>query len=366
MRICKINRQHSHLHHPTIVGTGLVALDVLMTDDCGNVETALGGSAGNVLAILGHLGWSSTPVAQLGMDEAAARIKVEFGKLGANTQFLLQSEQLSTPVVYQYPAKSGHSHEFSFRCPICGLKRGFVPPSDDGTVMSDLRGIEAPDVFYFDRVTPWALELAERYREVGSLVVFEPSAVGSDLEAFRRGVRVAHILKYADDRIADIEGVDLSSVDVEIQTHGKRGLQFRLADSPSMWHNLSAFDIPYVADTAGAGDWCTSGFLYALVGSIFESQGSARISTRRIRESLRFGQILAALNCMEKGARGLARRHPSETLIKLATLIRGGMTSPFEQTAAGSDDRADRLHSAQPSKSLDALFTSLCCEPLAH
>jgi fructokinase len=300
------------------------------------------------------------------MDEAAARIKFEFRKLGANTQFLLQSEQTSTPVVYQYPAKSGHSHEFSFRCPFCGLKRGFVPPSDDGTVLSDLRVIAAPDVFYFDRVTPWALELAERYREMGSLVMFEPSTIGSDLESFRRSIRAAHIVKYADDRIADIEDVDLSTVTVEIQTHGKQGLQFRLTDSPSTWHSLGAVDIPYVADTAGAGDWCTSGFLYALVGSIFERQRGARLSTRRVRESLRFGQILAALNCMEKGARGLARRHPSERLIELATSIRGGRPDAFGHSPEGSDNGANRLHAVSSSRSLESLFTSLCCEPLAH
>ena len=366
MKICKINRQHKYFQHPKIVGTGLVALDVLFTDDHANVETALGGSAGNVLAILGHLGWSSTPVAQLGMDEAAARIKVEFQELGADIRFLLQSEQLSTPVVYQYQAKSGHSHEFSFRCPFCGLKRGFVPPNDDGTALSNLREIGRPDVFYFDRVTPWALELAERYREMGSLVMFEPSTIGTDLNEFRRGIRAAHIVKYADDRIADIEGVDLSSVDVEIQTHGKHGLQFRLAGHSLTWHNLHALDIPYVADTAGAGDWCTSGFLYALVGSIFERQGGARLSTRRIKESLRFGQILAALNCMEKGARGLARRHPSERLIELATSIRAGTSAASMQGIDGHHDEANREYFASTPKSIDALFTSLCCEPLAH
>lgn len=365
MKIFRTNRQHFDHSRPTIVGTGLVALDVLMNDDPANVETALGGSAGNVLAILGHLGWSSMPIAQLGMDAAAVRIAIEFRSLGADTRFLLQSEQLSTPVVYQYPGKSTHSHEFSFRCPHCGLKRGFVPPADDGTAMSKLRTVRAPDVFYFDRITPWALELAERYREMGSLVMFEPSTIGSDLDAFRRGIRAAHVVKYADDRIADIEGIDLSSVDIEIQTHGKQGLQFRLADHPTAWHHLSAFDVPYVADTAGAGDWCTSGFLYALVGSIFESRGSARLSSRRVKESLRFGQILAALNCMEKGARGLARRHPSETLVKLAASIRNSMSDTQARTVKVNYGETDLSQSASTSQSLNS-FMALCCEPFAH
>jgi len=351
---------------PTIVGTGLVALDVLFGRDCTSVETALGGSAGNVLAILGHLGWHAVPVAQLGQDAAAVRIANEFSRLGADTRFLLQSGALATPVVYQFPGTSGHSHEFSFRCPVCGRKRGFVSPLEDHEAMSQLRLIEEPDVFYFDRVTPWALTLAERYRNAGTLVVFEPSTVGSDRKSFQRAIRASHIIKYADDRIADLQDVDLSCVDVEIQTHGKNGLKFRVTDRAGGWQHLAALAVPYVADTSGAGDWCTSGFLYALVGSIIENGGRGQLSTRRIKESLRFGQILAALNCMEKGARGLARRHRSEQLVTLAATIRNSMASSVPRSSAlvdvGSSKSKDEV---APTVAMGTMSALLCCEALA-
>lgn len=364
MQFHRANRKHPDYSKPTIVGTGLVALDVVFGGDCASAEMALGGSAGNVLAILGHLGWHAVPVAQLGKDAAATRIANEFSKLGADTRFLLQSQKLATPVVYQFPGGSGHSHEFSFRCPICGRKRGFVSPSDDVEAMSHLGLIDEPDVFYFDRVTPWALELAERYRQAGTLVVFEPSMIGGDSASFERAIRAANVLKYADDRIADMQDLDLSCVDVEIQTHGKHGLRFRVAEQAG-WHHLKALVVPYVTDTAGAGDWCTSGFLYALVGSIIENGGRGQLSTRRVRESLRFGQILAALNCMEKGARGLARRHRAEQLVALAASIRNSMALSIPQGARTTSAESVGTHRGAPLTTTDGISSLLCCEALA-
>ena len=365
MQFHRANRKRPDHLKPTIVGTGLVALDVVFGGDCASAETALGGSAGNVLAILGHLGWHAVPVAQLGKDAAAVRIASEFSKLGADTRFLMQSQKLATPVVYQLPGGTGHSHEFSFRCPICGRKRGFVSPTDDVAALSHLGLIGEPDVFYFDRVTPWALEPAERYRQAGTLVVFEPSTVEGNSASFKRAVRASHVLKYADDRVADMQSVDLSCVDVEIQTHGKHGLRFRVSEQAGGWHHLNALAVPYVTDTAGAGDWCTSGFLYALVGSIIESGGRGQLSTRRVRESLRLGQIFAALNCMEKGARGLARRHKAEQLITLATSIRNSMVSFIPQAPKTAKAEPAMGREAVPHAPISGISSLLCCEALA-
>jgi fructokinase len=240
-----------------------------------------------------------------------------------------------------------------------------VSPTDDVAALAHLRLIDAPDVFYFDRVTPWALELAERCRRAGTLVVFEPSTIGGDLATFKRAIRAAHVLKYADDRIADMQDVDLSCVDVEIQTHGKEGLKFRVAEQAGGWHHLSAFMVPYIADTAGAGDWCTSGFLYALVGSIIENGGRGQLSTRRVKESLRFGQILAALNCMEKGARGLARRHRAEQLVTLATSIRNSMASSIPQATKTANAESAGANEAAPLTTTGGISSLLCCEALA-
>jgi fructokinase len=364
MQFCRISKLGSAGRRPTVVGTGLVALDVLLHADIGTVDTALGGSAGNVLAILGHLGWKSVPVAQLGADHAAEEIWREFAKLGADTRFLWRVKENCTPVIFQLPATGESTHTFSFRCPACGRKRAFIPPSLDQKSSALLGEVAAPDVFYFDRVTPWALELAERYRDQGTLVVFEPSLIGSDHVAFARALRATHVLKYADERILDLEQFDRSSLDVEVQTQGKIGLRFRSGNLSEIWHTLNAFQVPYVEDTAGAGDWCTAGFLFALIGSIFEKGGKGLVSTRRVRESLRFGQVLAALNCMEIGARGLARHFSHEEIVTLAASIRNASATP---AAAGDNAQSPRLaptsHLKITATALQSSF--LCCEALA-
>jgi fructokinase len=364
MQFDRTNQQRRGRTKPTIVGTGLVALDIIFRDDREAVETALGGSTGNVLAILSHLKWRALPVAQLGSDAAAVHIALEFDRLGADTRFLLQSKDLTTPVVYQFPGTGSHSHEFSFRCPVCGRKRGFVSPDESAKFASILELIDAPDVFYFDRVTPWALLLADRFRKAGSLVVFEPSTIGSNRDDFERAIGLSHIVKYADDRIVDMLGFDLSGVQIEIQTLGKKGLQFRLTEQSDRWHHLDAVPVPYVADTAGAGDWCTSGFLYALIGSIIEGGGRGQLSTRRIRESLRFGQTLAAMNCMEKGARGLARRYSAEHVVTLAAAIRSSMNPIISGSSGQAGHCATRPKERAP-EAQRSISSLLCCEALA-
>jgi fructokinase len=321
MQLYRKSRDDIGGRRPRIVGTGLVALDVLGHSSRDVPGTALGGSVGNVLAILGHLGWHCVPVAELGLDNAAEKIRTEFASLGADLRFLRGNSLTSTPVVFQLPGTGGATHEFSFSCPVCGRKRGYSPPSCDVTSTEFLADISAPNVFFFDRVNTWALNLAERYRKAGTLVVFEPSLVGGDSEAFERAIQASHILKYADDRISDLARFELGSVDIEIRTLGKRGLEFRQSSQPDQWHSLSAFHIPFVADTAGAGDWCTSGFLYSLIDEIFEHGGAESISTLRVRESLRIGQALAALNCMEIGARGLARSKSRDEIVHLAASL---------------------------------------------
>lgn len=313
----KINNSYSS-SPPKVVGSGLVAWDVILKDQHWTSDAALGGSTGNVLAILAFLGWASVPVARLGRDVAASNIKNEFLSLRADTRFLKEEENTLTPVVYQWPGSGGRTHKFSFSCPVCGMKRSFVPSSDVAHCEHVLSGVDSPEVFYFDRVTPWSLKLAEEYRRRGVLVMFEPSCVEEDSQSFQRAITASHILKYADERIEQLESFDRAGLMLEIQTAGAEGLSFRcVTEGKSKWHRLDAIQAPTVADTAGAGDWCTSGLLHSLI-----RRGSwSRSSLEDVTKALRYGQMLAAMNCMLPGARGLARMRErllvKETLAKL-------------------------------------------------
>ena len=58
---------------PTIVGTGLVALDVVfgIADTSRPTSKAAGGTCANVLTALSFLGWNAYPLARLGSDGAS-------------------------------------------------------------------------------------------------------------------------------------------------------------------------------------------------------------------------------------------------------------------------------------------------------
>jgi fructokinase len=297
---CRPNRviQMSSFH---IIGTGLFALDVIVRSDGRRGQSALGGSAGNVLSILGSLGWRITPVGMLGEDAAADRLAHEFSALGADLSFMLRSHSCVTPVIYQHQldASPGQTHRFSFVCPLCGESRrptnlNFGVPEDTA------RALPEPDVFFLDRATPSALAMARQFASQNGIVVFEPSSVGDDGDLFNAILQCTDIVKYAEDRIADLSSFDTDNIVVEIKTAGARGLSFK---THGKWCDLSAFEVDAVQDTCGAGDWCTAGLLYKLLGS---GVGDVRAATiDEIEQALTFGQFLSAMNCMTQGARGL-------------------------------------------------------------
>ena len=119
-------------------------------------------------------------------------------------------------------------------------------------------------------------------------------------------IALAHVVKYANDRVASIPGVmaDGSATLLEVQTLGNQGLRYRhrFGRSIASWTHLEAVPTPQFADACGSGDWCTAG-LIAKVGS--EGQKGLHLAgVRGVRAALQYGQALAAWNCGFEGARG--------------------------------------------------------------
>ena len=307
---------------PSIAGTGLFALDVIVRQDGSNASPSLGGSAGNVLSILGALGWSSAPVGVLGDDLAGHAIRRDFERVGADTRLLRRSEARCTPVIFQHQldrqaVHGDATHRFSFACPTCGGRRR--PQWDDDPEFSDVRAdLPQASVFYFDRPTRLGVEVAEQYASRGAVVVFEPSAIGGDVGLFARAACVAHIVKYADERLGDLGAYHLRADGIEIQTRGSHGLRFRSGATDRSWNYLPAYRLPFIHDTAGAGDWCTAGMLYELFGA---SVTSLCIGRNEIEHALAFGQALSTLNCMTEGARGLLATWPPELIVRTARTV---------------------------------------------
>lgn len=117
----KVNRATTH----AIAGTGLFALDIVVRLDGTKASPSLGGSAGNVLSILGALGWAAVPVGVVGADSAGSAIERDFLLVGADMRLLRRSQERCTPVIYQHQLDRSSSHEsathrFTFTCPSCG------------------------------------------------------------------------------------------------------------------------------------------------------------------------------------------------------------------------------------------------------
>jgi fructokinase len=286
------------------VGTGFLPLDLVYRDDDPlRMKAYAGGTCGNVLAILAFLGWDVYPIARHNDSALATIIKDDLRLWGAHLDFVgLDPTRLPPVVIERVFAKprGAKTHSFAWTCPGCGaalpsfkavLARSVIEVSDR---LPNMR------VFFFDRVSRSALDLAQRCTEAGGVVVFEPSMIG-DPRLFSEALRLSHIFKYSQDRISDVHEVRGSAAPLlEIETLGSAGLRYR--KKGRLWKDVDAFEIQRTVDTSGAGDWCTAGILHQLCQA--GSEGLRAATDEETLAGVRLGQAMAAWNCQFEGARG--------------------------------------------------------------
>lgn len=296
-------------HTPVVVGTGLVALDVVINSDMHRPPRLwAGGTCGNVLIILSYLGWHTYPVARLNEDAASEHVRRDLCQWGVHLEFVQSDPGGSTPIIVQQISHNTTGkafHTFSWSCPHCGAlfpRYKAVLASEAGDIAAQIKHSK---VFFLDRVSRGALILARASAAKGALVVFEPSSLG-DPRLFQEALALAHILKYSHERMGQL-GEAESAVGplLEIETLGEEGLRYR-STLPSCisngWKWLNAYAVGHAKDAAGAGDWCTAGIIHRLGQQGL--QGFHQATASQVLDALCFGQALAAWNCGFEGARG--------------------------------------------------------------
>ncbi|MDP3072369.1 MAG: carbohydrate kinase family protein [Opitutaceae bacterium] len=312
---------------PISVGSGFVALDMLLVghERVNANEQYAGGSCGNVLSILSHLDWESYPVARLGTDRLAKRVLADFAESGVNTEFVFRAPTGVTPVVVVRLAERRDGSiqpRFEWKHPKSGdwLPRYRPFPKTKAEEVAP----QLPDagVFYFDRAEKSALVMAEKMRERGAVVFFEPSSCKDD-SLFTDCLAVSDIVKYSKDRISEPPRNPVSrSPRLEIQTLGKDGLRYRLkaGNHPGQWKTMTAFTVDSLVDSTGCGDWCSAGVINKLC-----RDGREKFLERddsEIAAALRYGLALAAINCQYQGARGpMYHLSRDKFLAKVDTLL---------------------------------------------
>ena len=294
--------------NPTIIGAGLVALDVVLTRTGSSPPRFwAGGTCGNVLAILGFLDWRPVAVGRLRPDSAGQRVVEDLKRWNVDMRYACVEPRCSTPIVVEeiFHARTGVlRHRYLWTCPDCGA---YLPSFRPVTirVARDLKeSLQTPSVFFFDRVSPGILELARHFSRQGALIFFEPSAEG-DARQVREALQLCHVLKYSHQRVRGV--VDLlpdCSALLHIETMGEDGLRYRVRKGgrTGSWRQVPAFDVSEFRDAAGAGDWCSAGIAAKICTG---GPDALREKTDvEIRAAVRFGQALAAWNCMFEGPRG--------------------------------------------------------------
>ncbi len=296
--------------HPSVVGVGLIVLDIVVSSESEFFSSYAGGTCGNVLSVLSFLGWDAYPVARLNGDVASNRVKADMRRWRVHLDFAECEPTTDTPIIVQTIERSGRSgayHRFGWHCPFCGhlLPRFKSVTMDAVGPLSEAMG--SPKAFFLDRLSPASLQMARVAAKRGAVVVFEPSGRASR-RFFTEALALAHVVKYSEERFGSLSDVAGGSrrAFLEIQTLGGRGLRYRnrLRGSTQSreWKVLDANQVPEIVDTCGAGDWCTAGFIHGICRNGLD--GLLAAACFDIEEALQFGQALAAWNCMFEGARG--------------------------------------------------------------
>jgi sugar/nucleoside kinase (ribokinase family) len=319
-----------------IIGSGLIVLDIILNNGDSSPIFKAGGTCGNVLAGLSYMGWESVAVARSGTDSAGRLMMKNLSDCGVNVASVTREDSFKTPRIVERLKSNGTNpkHTFLLRCPAC---LSYLPRFQSPTlevvepVISDH---EVPAVFFFDRVSPAILRLAQKYRDLGALIFYEPNNL-RNLQDIERAVALCHVIKYSG---GETEAASTTKEDcllkknnppLIVKTLGKEGILFSLSKS-DVWHHQKGAAVNKLWDTCGAGDWCTVGLLYFLN----EFAASKRISLRDtlssyplIKIALQYAQMLSALSCGFVGARGLSD-----------AVARNDLIRAIEQCIAGKTD----------------------------
>lgn len=295
---------------PIVLGTGLLALDVVDSHNSGEpLRFWAGGTCGNVLLALRYLGWAARPVARLSADPLAETLLADLKRWQVDCKWVTSDDEGSTPTIVHkiYTDSAGRpAHRFSWRCADCGRRYPGYKPVLATTAEEIATRTKRVDAFFFDRVTRGSLVLAKACADRGAVVVFEPSGVNHP-PLFKEACEIAHVIKYSHERLDDFPAeIDHSpSIRLQIETIGEQGLRYRCRQAKKgfkPWTSLDAFVTDGVVDTAGAGDWTTAGILtLAARGGLAAFD---KLDPNRIQATIRYGQALAAWACRFEGARG--------------------------------------------------------------
>ena len=305
----------------TCLGTGIFNLDTIVVREYPGGEgrrkfiedialEEVGGTCGNVMCMLSHLGWQALPLSKFDDSEEGLKMTSDLRAYGCDTRFVTNTPNGGTTLLRcTHKTSEDGVHTISFRTGSPGgsrfPKRKFIRARDEAAAFLESLDF-VPDVFFFDDPAAGHRVLASGLRGKGSLVYFEPSQAST--KADFESVALSDIVKFSGQNIPDVSFTDQYGNKLFIQTMGKDGLRFNLRGEG--WVCLPPASNNYVVDWEGAGDWTSAAFIDALGKSGPLTFGS--LTADRVRNALSEAQRVASRSVSYLGSKGMIHNRNKE------------------------------------------------------
>ena len=303
----------------SIIGSGVYNLDTVVVRDYPEgpqnqrnfnekvICEDVGGTCGNVMCMLSHLGWDAYPQVVLDCSEQGARLADGLASYGCRPDFVENRPDGGTVLLrctHKQDKDGNHVATFRATGPASRFaKRHPLRERDEAPAFLESLSF-VPDVYFFDLDAAGHRRIAAALREKGSLVYFEPERFeGKNTEM--TCVKVSDIVKFSGEKVADTSFCGAFSDKLFIQTLGSEGVRFSLRGGE--WVSLPPVPVEKVVDWEGAGDWTTSAFIDALGKS--GSLSMASLTEDRVKDALMEAQKVASRSVGYMAPKGMIRQY---------------------------------------------------------
>ena len=265
----------------------------------------VGGTCGNVMCMLSHMGWQAFPLVNLDRSVEGLGMTESLKEFGCDCRFVTNTDEGGTTIL---TIKHGLDVNGNRKTRVMqGSPGGSRFPRRRHLRLRDqapdfLDALDfIPDVFFFDDPAAGYRLLGRELKEKGTLVYFEPSSIKerADFEA----IAASDIVKFSGENIKDVSFVKDYKDKLFIQTLGKDGLRFNLRGEG--WVSLPPVENDQVADWEGAGDWTTSAFLNAL--EEVDALSINMLTSSVVNGALEKAQVIASRSVSFMGSKGMIR-----------------------------------------------------------
>lgn len=302
----------------TVIGSGIYNLDAIVVREYPAwpamrpftdrpVIEEVGGTCGNVMSILAHLGWDAFPEASLDDSPEGRKIAEDLRRYGCDCRYVTHTPNGGTTILRCIHKKDAEGKQvMGFRAGSPGSrfpKRHFLRARDEAPAFMEALE-EAPAVYFFDDPAAGHRYIARALRERGTLIYFEPSRdlMPAKLEA----ASLSDIVKVSDEAWPNVEA--FRGVPLLVQTLGGKGVRFSFRGGD--WVTLPPVPCGKVVDTEGAGDWTSSVLLDELFNGGFSGMDS--LTEEEVTRALGTAQEAASRSIGYMTPKGIIRAEAGE------------------------------------------------------